>query len=74
MHSNEWVTAAEDAEYETEHEHRKREMATKDIVHTIDLRDYFQTQVKSLYAQLGETHYSEIMKVRLDTNPRAILV
>ncbi len=52
---------SEDVDYETEHEHRKRELNKCDVVYTIDLREYFQTQIRNLYSQLGETKYTEIM-------------
>lgn len=62
MHNNELLGSSEDLDYETEHEHRKRELNKSDIVHTVDLREYFQSQIKNLYSQLGETQYSEIMR------------
>jgi hypothetical protein len=61
LHNNDLTATSEEFEYETEHEHRKRELAMKDIVHTVDLREFFQTQIKNLYAQVGQTRYTEIM-------------
>ena len=60
-YNNELSTSCEDLDYETEHEHRKRELNKNDIVYTVDLREYFQTQIRNLYGQLGETRYTEIM-------------
>ena len=62
MHNNDLLGSLEDLDYETEHEHRKRELNKNDIVFTVDLREYFQTQIKQLYNQLGETQYTEIMR------------
>ena len=59
--SNTDLTSTEDAEYETEHDLRKRQYASSDFVHTMDLREVFQNQVRQLSVQLGETRYSEIM-------------
>ena len=61
MHNNDLLGSLEDLDYETEHEHRKRELNKNDIVFTVDLREYFQSQIKNLYTQLGETQYTEIM-------------
>lgn len=55
------LVSPEDLDYETEHEHRKRHWSAKDLVHTINLRDYFQSQLADLAAQLGKLRYDEIM-------------
>ena len=60
-HNNDLTISSEDLDYETEHEHRKRELNKGDIVYTVDLREYFQSQIRNLYGQLGETRYTEIM-------------
>lgn len=52
----------EDLEYETEHEQRKRNWSSKDIVYNVNLRDYFQTQLAEMANQLGEARYSDIMQ------------
>jgi hypothetical protein len=38
----------DDVDYETEHDHRREQLAVSDPVHTIALRDYFQAQVTFL--------------------------
>ena len=53
--------SSEDLDYETEHEHRKRELNKADSVYTVDLREFFQSQIQNLYGQVGQTRYSEIM-------------
>ena len=35
----------DDVDYETEHDHRRKQLAVSDPVHTIVLKDYFQSQV-----------------------------
>lgn len=55
------INSSDDADDQTEHELRKKHLNNTDLVHTIDLRDYFQSQVKQLHNQLGETKYLEIM-------------
>lgn len=60
-HNNDLTVSSEDLDYETEHEHRKRELNKTDIVYKVDLRDFFQTQIRNLHSQVGETRYTEIM-------------
>ncbi len=44
----------DDAEFETEHDARRRRMAAADPVHTVDLRAFFQRQIQDVAARLGE--------------------
>jgi len=60
-HNNDLTLSSEDLDYETEHEHRKRELNKGDSVYTVDLREFFQSQIQNLYGQVGQTRYTEIM-------------
>ena len=60
-HNHDFTLSSEDLDYETEHEHRKRELNKGDSVYTVDLREFFQSQIQNLYGQVGQTRYTEIM-------------
>ena len=60
-HNADLTLSSEDLDYETEHEHRKRELNKNDSVYTVDLREFFQSQIQNLYGQVGQTRYTEIM-------------
>ncbi|XP_040583365.1 importin-11 [Lepeophtheirus salmonis] len=60
----------DNAEYETEHEARKRRLASCDSVHSVDLREYFQTQLAGLYQQIGQSRYSEMIE-NIDVETKA---
>ena len=51
-HNNDLTLSSEDLDYETEHEHRKRELNKGDSVYTVDLREFFQSQIQNLYGQV----------------------
>jgi len=55
------VLDTDDIDYETEHDSRKRHVAMQDPVHTIVLKDFFQSQVNILAGQLGENNYKEMI-------------
>ncbi|QQP56718.1 Zgc:91897 [Caligus rogercresseyi] len=54
--------ALENADYETEHEARKRRLASSDSIHSVDLREYFQSQLAGLYQQIGQSKYTEMIE------------
>ena len=51
----------EDSEYDTEHDVRKRVIASNDIVHCISLRDYFQQKIADWKIGIGQSFYTEII-------------
>lgn len=48
-------------EEESEHDRRKIELSRQDPVHTVGLRDYLCSQMRSLRESLGEHHFEELM-------------
>ncbi|KDR15146.1 importin-11 [Zootermopsis nevadensis] len=52
----------DDVDYETEHDHRRKQLAVSDPVHTIALRDYFQAQMSELQNQVGASHFEQLMQ------------
>ena len=56
-HNNDLTLSSEDLDYETEHEHRKRELNKGDSVYTVDLREFFQSQIQNLYGQVKPNYY-----------------
>ena len=62
----------EEAEYDTEHDVRKRTVASKDIVHCVSLRDYFQEKISNWKIGVGQPFYTEIM-TNLDVETSASL-
>merc|ERR1712008_376246 len=55
-HNNDLTLSSEDLDYETEHEHRKRELNKGDSVYTVDLREFFQSQIQNLYGQVSKNY------------------
>ena len=55
-HNNDLTLSSEDLDYETEHEHRKRELNKGDSVYTVDLREFFQSQIQNLYGQVKQNY------------------
>ncbi|KAF5275843.1 hypothetical protein FQR65_LT04081 [Abscondita terminalis] len=54
--------------YETDHDHRKKQLILSDPVHTIVLKDYFQAQMHQLRNQIGQTQYEQLLQmVETDT-------
>ncbi len=51
----------DDDEGETEHDVRKRESLASDVIYTVDLRQFFESQLKGLAAQLGEVKFSQVI-------------
>ena len=51
----------EEAEYDIEQDVRKRTVASKDIVHCVSLRDYFQDKISNWRIGVGQLVYTEIM-------------
>ncbi|XP_069689548.1 importin-11 isoform X2 [Periplaneta americana] len=52
----------DDVDYETEHDHRRKQLAVSDPVHTIALRDYFQSQMSELQNQVGASQFEQLMQ------------
>ncbi|GLH14983.1 Importin-11 [Gryllus bimaculatus] len=50
----------DDVDYETEHDHRRKQLAAADPVHTIALKDYFQSQIVDLQNQVGPSHFEQL--------------
>lgn len=50
------------ADYETEHDQRRRQLAVSDPVHTVILRDFFQAQVIELQNQVGSTQFDQLLQ------------
>ncbi|XP_066994048.1 importin-11 [Anabrus simplex] len=50
----------DDVDYETEHDHRRKQLASQDPVHTIVLKDYFQAQILELQNQVGPSHFEQL--------------
>ena len=51
----------EDSEYDTEHDSRKRIVASKDIVHCFSLRDYFQQKITDWGVGVGQPFYTNVI-------------
>lgn len=51
-----------DVGYESEHEYRREKIALSDPVHTIALRDYFQTQLSELQNQVGASQFEQLLQ------------
>lgn len=51
----------DDVDFETEHDARRREMNAQDPVHTVNLIEYFQTQLSALSRQVGEAKSADIV-------------
>ena len=49
----------DETEYDTEHDSRKRAVATRDIVHCISLRDYFQQKISDWGNGVGQAIYTD---------------
>jgi hypothetical protein len=49
--SDDLAAEGDDADFETEHDQRKRISAAADPVHTVDLRVYFQVRLASAKSQ-----------------------
>ncbi|KAK8782150.1 hypothetical protein V5799_016510 [Amblyomma americanum] len=49
------------SEEESEHDRRKIELSRQDPVHTVALRDYLCSQMRSLRESLGEQNFEELM-------------
>ncbi|KAK4881631.1 hypothetical protein RN001_004950 [Aquatica leii] len=56
-----------DSYYETDHDHRKKQLILSDPVHTIVLKDYFQSQMHQLRIQIGQTQYEQLLQM-VDTD------
>lgn len=50
----------DDVDYETEHDHRRNQLAAADPVYTIALKDYFQSQLIALQNQVGATQFEQL--------------
>ncbi|XP_049837055.1 importin-11 isoform X1 [Schistocerca gregaria] len=50
----------DDVDYESEHDHRRKQLAAHDPVHTVSLRDYFQMQLTELTRQIGSTQMEQL--------------
>ncbi len=44
----------DDADFETEHESRRRRLAAADPVHNLDLRGFFEMRMREMAARLGQ--------------------
>ena len=51
----------EDSEYDTEHDSRKRIVASKDIVHCFSLKDYFQQKITDWGVGVGQPFYTNVI-------------
>ena len=51
----------EDTEYDTEHDTRKRLVASKDIVHSISLKEYFQQKISAWGLGVGQEAYTDVI-------------
>ena len=49
----------DETEYDTEHDSRKRAVATRDIVHCVSLRDYFQQKISEWGIGVGQIMYTD---------------
>ena len=45
----------------TENDFRKRSLASRDVVYTLDLGHLFRNEVTNLRGRLGETQFNEVM-------------
>ncbi|GJQ74570.1 Ranbp11 [Trypoxylus dichotomus] len=53
----------DESDYETDHEHRKNQLMKIDPVHTICLKDYFQSQIIELQRQIGQLQYDQLIQM-----------
>ncbi|XP_044739459.1 importin-11 [Chrysoperla carnea] len=51
----------DDADYITEHDHRRKQLAATDPVHTIVLKDFLQVQTAKLREQIGEAQFQHLL-------------
>ncbi|KAK3911749.1 Importin-11 [Frankliniella fusca] len=59
-------------DHETEHDQRLKRLATQDIVHTINLRDYLLSQLNELKTQIGQEQLQQFLK-SLDAETASML-
>ncbi|XP_043468445.1 importin-11 [Leptopilina heterotoma] len=59
----------EEAEYETEHAKRKKEIESNDVMHKVSLKNFLQTQLNSLRRIVGVNQFDQMMhSVSTDIN------
>lgn len=51
----------DDVDYETEHDARRRKLNAEDVVHAVDLRQAFQSQMSALAQTVGPNKFKEII-------------
>jgi hypothetical protein len=45
----------------TENDFRKKELASRDVVYTLDLGQLFRNEVTNLRVRLGEVHFNDVI-------------